>query len=187
MNVIELFLKDGRSADVWACGQCRTVAKTAITAETCCKPKLCACGKELKPHYIVCDGCHDAQLAERERERFERAEKVTEWNGPVFLADRGDRDGYFTDVDDFEDWWAENKEENPEEERPKYVWTCDAVPMVRADVGDMTERIEFPDGWDDSDLKGREEFAKACDAFNEANKELKLWEPNSKRALVLGK
>src|SRR6185369_10937636 len=96
MNSTELFHKDGRSTGIFFCGQCRIVHRTEGGAVECCAPRKCSeCGKEVDRYWTVCESCRNERDARAERERFEKANKLTDWDGWVSLGDR-----YFESVDE---------------------------------------------------------------------------------------
>lgn len=183
MNAIELFHADGKPAGVHYCGKCRNVARTKEQADQCCLPTVCACGAEAQQYHTQCRACENKANDERERTRFEKAEKVTEWDGPIYSDGHGYHDGYFESLEDFEDWFA-----NAEEvERPAYVWTCDVHPIISLDYDNVIENAsqEAYEDWEPTALKLSKELTEAIEAFNEANKGETYWTYNSKRALVM--
>lgn len=188
MNSINLYkpTADGGFAPtrVYACGKCGSVKYSDVEAEACCRPRLCQCGKPVDLGWTVCNDCRQTKDIERERNRFNLAEKVTEWDGPVYLEGAGYSDGFFADVGEFLDWWDDDYP-NWEGEPPGYVWTCDVSNTVQCRASEMIENIEWPEGMEDNELKGLPELRAAVDAFNAANAEFKSWEPNYKRALIL--
>lgn len=101
---IELFLSDGRSAQIWACGQCRRVAPTRAAAEACCKPRICdECDQETGAVYWLKCPKHrrEAELRLVE-ERWAKAEVVADYSGPIWVDDH---DAFVMDGDVEE--WAE--------------------------------------------------------------------------------
>ncbi len=186
MNPIQLFHADGQPAkDTHYCGECRIIHATKHLAEQCCVPPKCEdCGEPAAQYYTVCDSCREKRAAERERERFEKAEKVTEWDGPVYLEGLGG-DDYVANAADIEELlYNYGDDDRP---RPEYVWTCHSVSFAQVDLNAVIENIaeNSYDDWDESDLEGTEELGKAIGAFNEKNKGIVSWEPNYKKALLL--
>ena len=154
MNSINLYrpTADGFAPTrVYACGKCGSVKSSDVEAEACCRPILCQCGKPVDLGWTVCNDCREVKAAERERIRFEKAEKVTSWDGPVYLEGAGYSDGFFSDLGEFLDWWHDEgayaEESKP---KPAYVWTCEVGNTVNADASDITERIEWPEGMEDA-------------------------------------
>lgn len=191
MNATELFHANGKSCGIYHCGQCRAVYALQGQAEMCCAPSVCsACGKETgRRYYTICSPCEAEKWAQKERERFERAEKVPAWDGWIFSEGLGYQDGFFEDWDDFNEWLASEFEpEDFEDNTPDYFWTCDSSPCCHLDYGSIIENAtqDAYEDWEAGRLSGQEELKAAIDAFNEANKGEIGWAPNYKRALVLG-
>lgn len=186
MNAIELFHQDGKSASVFVCGHCRVVARSKEEADKCCQSTKCQyCGLDSgRQHWTICDACRKIKDAEREAERFQKAEKLIAWTGHVFLEGTG-RNGYSDDVGDFWDYWECDHDES--DEKPKYVWACKENHFAVADIDDLTERIA-DNGWEDFDpdcLNGLDELKAAVEKFNVANKDLICYEPDFTRAVLL--
>ena len=125
-------------------------------AENCCKPKFCECGAEIKySGWTVCEPC-------KEKKQYERAEKLTEWDGWVSWEGYGSNDGYFSSVNDLLEY-CEDEEISP----PKWVFVCkeqehkididrvidimidDAYEGAGDHLVDVKELEEFIDGWND--------------------------------------
>lgn len=188
MNAIELYHQDGKSTGVFYCTQCRCVKRTKEEADKCCEPTKCQyCGKESgRQHYLACESCDRANQAKKEADRFEKAEKKTEWGGWVYLEGTG-RDGYSESLSDFWDNWESDHDEG--DEKPAYVWACKKNHFAVADVSDITERIA-DNGYEDfdaDDLNGLEELKAAIEKFNEANKDVVSYEPDYGVAILLNK
>jgi hypothetical protein len=184
MNAIELFRADGTPTGIYHCEKCRIVHRTKQFADKCCAPLLCACGAGCPQYYTACDECRRKKYVEKERARFEAAEKVTEWSGAVFSDGYGLNEGYFSSVADFLDYWAS---EHDEEELPEYVWTCDSHSFCQLNYDHIIENAtqESYDDWDRDEIEGAEALKAAIETFNEVNKHHVSWEPNFKRALLL--
>lgn len=190
MNAIELFHADGKTAGIYHCEKCRIVKRTKAEADQCCAPVKCAdCGSENVPkYYTVCDACRHKKEADREAERFAKAEKVTEWSGAIYSDGRGWNEGFFANVEDLEDWLAcEEEDDGSQPDRPEYVWTCDDKPFCQLDYDHIIENAiqEAYEDWEPDSITGADALKAAIEAFNEANKEHVSWEPNYKRALLL--
>ena len=183
MNATELFHKDGRSAHVWYCGQCRNVKGTQEHAEQCCGKWHCKeCGAECANYHLQCQICFRKQQDAKERERFAKAEKVTEWDGWVFCDGLNHNNGYFSGMDDLYD-------QVEPEDLPDYVWTCTANRFVHFDMTHELERIA-ENGYEDcdfDDFDGLPELKKAVDAFNEANAGKLSYEPDFTKAVLVNK
>lgn len=181
MNEIELYTKDGKSVGVFACAQCRHVHQSREFAARCCKNYLCStCGQDTgSRHWLICEKCRTAEEVKKEAERFEKAEKVTEWDGYLYHGD-----DFYADLgsllDDLE--WHDG-------EQPKYAWTCDPVSFVHFDIDrvidDIMEREDVYEDFDSSDIRGTEELKAALEKFNEANAGIVSYHPNYKRAFLI--
>lgn len=186
MNAQELFLASGRSAGVWFCEQCRTVQKSRELADKCCTPNKCRhCGNDCEKYWTACKNCLDADSVEKERQRFEKAEKVREFDGMVFLEGFGFQNGYFDSVADFIDWWE--GEHGDDVKMPEYVWACTSRPSCRIDLDRVIEDAtqDAHDEYDPEKLTGVDELRAAIDRFNEVNKADKTWTPDFKIAVLL--
>lgn len=186
MNAIELYHKDGKSASVFYCSKCRNVARTEAEAEQCCKPRNCdMCNKEIvEAYYTRCPACRKFMDDQREAERFAKAEKVTEWDGPVLCEGFGYDDGYFESVEDLYDVI-----EDDEFERPEYCWTCTETCFLQLDYGDIIEHAsqEAYEDWDASSVNGKDELKAAIEKFNSVNTQHVVWNPNYKKTFILPK
>lgn len=184
MNVTELFHADGRSAAVFYCGKCRIVHRTQAIAEQCCAVTLCeVCGAPAEQYRTVCSACGRAREVQREAERFAKAEKVTDWDGWIFWDGTGFNEGFFSSVEDLEEYLAGDGMQFP----PAYVWTCKKIQLVSRifdRISDYISENAYED-WDTSHLSGLPEFKAAVEAFEAANKDQVSWEPSYKQALLL--
>jgi len=181
MNSIELFHKSGKSAGVYACGECNIVRRTKAEADQCCSALLCpACHAEAPKHRIYCHDCQRRRDREKEAARFAAAEKIPEadYDGPVFHSD------FHSDTEDFRDHCECNDHDIPE-----YVWACIVRPVACLTVGQVIDTLEegFYEDFNPDDLAGQEALATALDAFNAANTAHKWWECDSKKAVILTK
>ena len=187
MNATELFHKDGKATGVFYCTSCRIVSRTQEQAEECCKPRKCSnCKCELpkETYYTGCSDCRVKREAAKEKERFERAEKVSakEWGGWVYLEDVGDNNGYFDSVGEL---LAHFEEEGLE--LPDYCYVAEPKQWVQAEVYQITQSIEgdAPEDFDFRSLAGLKELKEALEKFNEANANELIWWPNYKKAVLL--
>jgi len=177
MNAIELYHADGKPCGIYHCEKCRIVHREKQLADECCLPRICECGAECPQYYTVCDDCRRKKDIARERARFDAAEKLTAWSGPV-CEPHGDR--YARNIDELLDLLDED-------ETPEYVWTCSERPVCHLDYDSIIEGATS-DAYEDFDpgsLDGEAELMKALEVFNAANKENVVWEPDYKKALVL--
>jgi hypothetical protein len=185
MNATELYLKDGRTAGIFFCGQCRIVASSRTFAEDCCQNYKCeSCGKDTGGRsYTKCATCINAERKAKEAERFAKAEKLTKWDGWVFCEGLGVGNGFFESIEDM----ISDIGEDGDESLPEYVWACEANHFVCADVSDITERIadNAYEDFDVDDLGGLDELSAAIDKFNEVNKDVVSYEPDYTKAVLL--
>src|SRR5688572_13682432 len=128
MNPTELFHADGKPTGIFYCSECRVVQRSKTLAEGCCVNTCADCGKEhdLKYH-TLCRACDDKRIAQRERERFEKAEKLKpeNYSGPVYVDD----DQYHRSLDEYLD-----NQESSGEEVAEYVWACFERPVCTLDI-----------------------------------------------------
>lgn len=179
MNAIELYHADGKPCGIYHCEKCRIVHRIKQLADECCLPRICECGAECQQYYTVCDDCRRKKDIAKERERFEKAEKVTVWDGPV-TDPHGDR--YGRNLDELLEL-LDYDEADP----PEYVWTCHERPVCVLDYGRIIESAtgDAYEDFDPGSLDGEKELTEALEKFNALNKENVVWEPNYKLALVL--
>jgi hypothetical protein len=119
-----------------------------------------------------------------EASRFAKSEKVETWDGPVWADGCGNSDGFFTDMDDFLDWTHCRE---PGEVVPPYVWACDKKPVVSLDINHILENAtqEAYEDFSYSDLTGIKELEAAMTTFCEINKDVVVWVPNYKKAVLV--
>ncbi len=186
MNAFQLFNEKLEPCGVFACGKCRIVQRTEEAARDCCDYRCPDCQQPNGKAYVSrCDKCQrviwDRESAAKEAARFEKAEKLTEqqWAGPVAFPDD---DRYFRDLGEMHDDMADD-------ELPEYVWACDARPVCALDYDDIIENAtqEAYEDFDPGSLDGEAELKAALAAFNEANKDNIVFEPNFKKAVVLNR
>jgi hypothetical protein len=177
MNAIELFHSDGKSAGVFYCEKCRIVARTKELAEQCCRPNICACGKECEKYWTKCKECIDRERDAKEQAQFEAAKKIQakDYNG--FLS----RDGFGSDgyasIDDMLD----------DPDCPEWAWATKEVRFAYGSVDDITSPISersYPD-FEVSDLHGIPELEAAIEKFNEANKDQICYQEDRTRVVIL--
>ena len=190
MSPIELFTKEGKATGVYFCEKCRIVNTVKDVVERCCAPWKCeTCGGDTKKYWTTCDDCRAKKEAEAERARFEKAEKLTSWNGWVFKDGTG-RDGYSQSLGDFMDCYAEEQENSDDPEPlPEYVWACKETRFVRADISDISSRID-DDAYEDFEfdsLRGIPELKAALEAFNAANIDAISYSPDYTKAVLIPK
>ena len=186
MNAIELYLEHGKSAGIFYCEKCRQVAGSQVLAEQCCQNYLCSkCGKDVGSRsWLVCDACRAADETAKERERFEKAEKLTAWDGWVYLEGTGNN-GYSESLSDFYDRWADANGEDAD--LPEYVWACKSEQFVTVDFDGIMENIE-ENGYEDFDsrtLNGLEELKAAIKQFEAANAGVLSYSPDFTKAILI--
>ena len=86
MDAKELFKEGGTTASLWYCDTCNSIFESIATAESCCKPKICRCGKRCVSPLLMCMECRDAKQKETANAKVLLARKVSaaEWCGPVW-------------------------------------------------------------------------------------------------------
>ena len=105
MNSVELFIAGGKSAGVFACGQCKVIHKTQADAEQCCDWKCSKCGAKTDRFSTQCSACWDVVRAEGHAKRLAAAELVTEYDGWICCdSGCGSQDGYFPSIEDYVDY-----------------------------------------------------------------------------------
>ena len=119
MNAQELFLGDGKSANIWYCSECKIVSKNKEDAGNCCKRNDCKyCGKVVEEkHWMAHRNCI-------EENKIKKAEKLSEWNGWngwVFYNDK-----YYTTIDELKEELEDSGEPVPE-----YVFICKTIPFPK--------------------------------------------------------
>jgi hypothetical protein len=185
MSAIELFKADGKAAGVFYCSDGRAVFPSKEQAELCHGERLCGCGKKIGTGYKAkCDECDSLEWrtkeSSKERERFEVATKIkaSEYAGDhVYCGD-----SYYDSVDDAIDVILEGQE-------PEYIWACQDKSLPTVDLEDVTFNL-LDNMWEDadtSDLNGIDELEAALTAFNEANKSVRMWEPDYSTAILIEK
>lgn len=183
MNAQELYLQSGKATGVFYCESCRVVHTSKVFADDCCVLRKCACGTVVpRPYRLLCDSCETAKLEARERAIFEKAEKVTEWDGPVQCDSIGHNDGFFESVEALLDYCA-----GVDEEVPEYAWACEKSSFVSVTVDDIVSVVEG-DAYEDftsDDLSGLPELETALNKFNEDNKDLFVFQNVSPAKAVL--
>lgn len=183
MNSIQLKSEDGKTS-IWACGICGKVSQDQHWAEKCC---LCSyCGKQVdsKEHNGIYHGaCWTANHEKMRAERLERAERVTVWDGPVFVESGiVSNDGFFASLDDLLEYLANE----PVESRPGFVWLSKVIPFGHIYTSDIIENKMSDMDEDAPDrLAGEDELQAALDAFCEKNKDVISYEPDYNRVIVV--
>lgn len=190
MNQHQLHKPDRTPVNLWQC-QCGNVFSSEDCAERCCICTYCGepIGKDDFYHRRSCPihvYCHSERRQKIDAKRMEEAEKLESWDGWVYCEDVGYNHGYFSSVDEFEEYWE--NEIGPLEDIPEFVFVCKTVPVVENGDSLFCDIIGniVDNGWEDmqeSDLHGLEEFFAACKAFSEANKGVVSCQENYKQAV----
>ena len=168
----------------WACRQCgRWYGNNQHMARWCCAKTIpCECGGRIVVSWVVCKDCRDRKEAEMEQSRYAAAEKLTNWDGPIFVEGVASNEGFFENVEEYLDLLALD----PELEISDYVWVCDSVPMNLLSASEIAERAceeLFEDAVDG--VKGLKDLQSALDRFLDVNNGLVGWSPNYKKCLIL--
>lgn len=184
MNAIELFLSTGKSAKVWACGNCKLVKKDEEDAKLCCEPWTCKnCGLHCDQYRTLCESCDQTRRGLIKARRMQAAVEVTDYDGWVFCEEiDGHNNGYWPSLDEFQDYMFDDFEHST----PEFVYCCtpeakeiciiDVVQTLLCDIDD-----EMADNFFDS-LEGMAELEAAVEKWNLTNKaRLTLYEADYKR------
>jgi hypothetical protein len=187
-EAVELYKKDGTTAGVFFCSECRCVYVNKEMADWCHGDRLCACGKKIERGYRTekCDKCRSDEMqakeASKEAARFDKAKKITEAEYKEGMLYDGDR--YFNDVEDAVEHYECNDSAPPE-----YLWACKRAELPTASAESIYENL-LEAMWDDadtSDLYGVKELEAAVTAFNKENRSIQLWEPDYSTAILVEK
>lgn len=186
MNAMELFKANGESVERWYCGKCGVINISKDHAEACCDFRTCKCGKKVEEkYYLECKSCRIESSIAKEKERFDKAEKLTDYDGPVFLEGFPHNNGYAESLSEMIELW----EDNEDEPFPEYVWACDENQFVQVSVADITERFcdDAYEDWEPNSLDGLEELKVALQKFCDANVKQVAWDADYKRAVIVPK
>lgn len=181
-EAIELYKQDGTSAGIFYCSECRSVYRTKEEADGCHGERTCECGGKIERYYSTCSACRNkawkAEQEAKERERFEKAEKVSyaDYKGGMLF----DGDKYHDDLESLEDDLFDVS-------LPAYVWACKDIGVPKANSDSIIENL-LENMWEDADhndLNGLEELDAAIEKFNAANQSISVWEPDYSTAIIL--
>jgi len=95
----EMWFWSGKSAGVWACGECNRIYQSEVMATECCKSKICKCGADnFSTVYTTCASCRHKQDMAREKDRFDKMDDITDSydEQPVLAGD-----SFYKDVWEF--------------------------------------------------------------------------------------
>ena len=176
MNGQELFLKDGKTAWVYYCSECKVVHKSIESADECCKPYKCTVCEGTAPRYhTMCKECYRITT---ENKRFEKAEKLTSFDGQVYCGDT-----FYPDLD----YVMDELSEDP----PEYVWATKPVNFVSIRTDRITEMaVDEDEAYEDfecDEILGVDELTAAIEAFNLANKHHVSYVPDYTKAVIIDK
>lgn len=189
-QAVELYKKheDGtiEACGIFYCSECRVVHRTQDEANWCHGERRCACGNKIMQGYYQrqCSDCDHKEWKEKERQkelkRFDEATKIAyaDYKGEWVY----DNDKFYPELEDAIDGYLEGHE-------PEYVWACKRVGIPRIDLEDVTTNI-LNNMWEEAetgDLNGIEELEKALQAFNDANKDLPVYEVDYSTAILVEK
>lgn len=123
--------------------------------------------------------CMDAMHTRREKEQFEKAEKLTAWDEGVFHGDT-----YHASIFD-----ALDAIECDGEDKPEYFWAADPRQVISGfDVAEVVQNQLEENGWEDMDthdLNGVDDLQTALDAFTEANKGVTSYFPDYSKVILV--
>ena len=171
----------------WACGECGQVRLTPEAARQCCAVLGCAgCEAPIQQgerYYTLCRSCRGKADAEKEAAKVETAEKVdpATYTGPVHVDD----EEYYETLEDLLDRYAMD----PPDERPAYAWPC-TVWGLAIDADHVIESA-LQDHYDEADECIGDDDRAALqvlldDWARDHGADVKTWEPESKRVILLG-
>jgi hypothetical protein len=151
--------------------------------------KVCVCGNKLDYHYFLrCKECRDKADHEKERKRFEKAEKLSleaYADDPVFWEGHVGRygEGYFSGVDEVLDYC-----ETEGFEVPEYVWACTATDFSLDAANIIESELESQEMYEDAADNVSEEARKRLQAYLDVwTKEvgIRSWNTDYSRAILL--
>lgn len=144
---------DVKEVTCYKCGKCGLVYHVKEWAERCCKPKKCErCGAEIpyKSFWTLCDKCRVKKEKEQELERFSKAQHYSIKECPpercemMYSDSFGENEGYFSDIDELEEYCYDN-----DIEMPDYVWptfseqiSIDADSLIENECENLHEDAE---------------------------------------------
>lgn len=194
----EVCIKGSDKIIGYACPKCRLFCSPTIyfckwndalkaardQAIKCCGPRLCTkCGKDMgekrKVHWLACEDCRRKTDAEREKRRFEEAEKIP-WekyeHGFLYYADK-----FYDDMDSLLDSYDEGEE-------PEYVWACYPVDFTMDAQDIVSSEIEnqehHEDAFSEVSDKMLERLQKYLDLWCK-KVGVRTWMPDFKKAVLL--
>lgn len=128
------------------------------------------------------DHCFEAYQRKKEEHRFEKAEKLTTWDGWVYYGDK-----YFPSLEELFDHLASVCDS--EEDWPEYVWAARPTVVIgKFDAWEICESYVSDNGWEDmseNDLHGLPELQADLDRFTAANASVVSYLPDYKKAVLI--
>lgn len=156
--------------------QCTTCSKryfSRVLAEKCCAPKHCeVCGAEIPRYKIMCEPC-------RMKSIYEKAEKLVKWDGWVYCEGLGYDEGFFTSIDDLEEYCEDTKTDLP-------AWVLAVEEVHHAiDVDSVIETM-LENAYEDAidNLVDEQELRDFIDAWN-AKQTVTTYYPDYKRVVLV--
>ena len=163
----------------WVCKTCGRFWKDDedMARYCCCASMPCAsCGGRTDKRYTLCGKCRAEKKAREEQEMFDKAEKVTEWDGLVF-----DGNTYYDNIEALSDAYYDDGVV-----KPKYVWCCQNVP-IKIDIHRiLDDLLSDYDPRYEINLVGAEKLCNAVEEFNCANFYSGIYEVDYTKAVLLG-
>lgn len=150
MKVSSLVKKGSDEEVALYCGKCGIVYRLVDRegAEKCCKPNICEdCNTPIvdkdRRFWKICRKCEDARYEKKERDAFDKAEKVklSDYKGEYLHRIGFSGEGYIP-TGDIDDQWEE-------EGMPEYAWACERMGFHRLDADAILEN-ELSDYAEDS-------------------------------------
>lgn len=170
MNAIQLKKPDGTNVAAWMCGECGRIwpESDSYSSDYCCR---CSdCGGKIHYSQHLCDKCWGPHYARLTQGELDKATIVDDYDGPVNIGEK---------------FWQTPEEcrNNFGDNSPEFAFCChvesyslDAETILQ----DLLENAGI-DGHDESNLDGVTDFARAVEAFNEANKSNVYWLADTSR------
>ncbi len=178
MPALSLFYSDGTPAKLWQCRTCGTLFSDEQVAGRHCACIACG-GAPLVRGESLCAVCLLIKVDRKERERFDKALKLEEWEGPVFWENgpSGARwgDGYYESLDEFEDLLHDDDDV----EVPEFVWCCKISHRFKLDVWSVIEQ-ECAELWEGASeaVLGADYLEKVVREINSLNEGLVSYCPD---------
>lgn len=179
-KVKPLYLEDGLESGVFYCTECRAVNTTNLCYK--CSPQYCKhCDLEIKEKgWTICSDCRASEERKKEKEKFDKAQKVNFLNYQDFVFDPNS-ELYFESPEDYLEYELE------EDVVSEYIWTCEPYSLSPIDAGWIAEQATeemHEEAYDQISDKSLKELQTALDKFVSDNNHIQSYKPNYKKALV---